>query len=172
MPKPRTRLKHQLFKSQARTAACSILANALPTQSGEAIVFRPIDALALDAFNGWGDGVHFSWEEVPLWKAREPWSFDLSIWCGSELCGLCFANPNQSRLRTKIIRLEGNPDIRHPLKNRVAAVAMLAVEHYAQKVGSRWLEIQEPAQEAMKVYQELGFKFDAFGRLVIDLKKV
>lgn len=114
MPKPRTRLKHQLFKSQARTAACSILANALPTQSGEAIVFRPIDALALDAFNGWGDGVHFSWEEVPLWKAREPWSFDLSIWCGSELCGLCFANPNQSRLRTKIIRLEGNPDIRHP----------------------------------------------------------
>lgn len=48
---------------------------------------------------------------------------------------------------------------------------MLAVEHYAQKVGSRWLEIQEPAQGAMKVYQELGFKFDAFGRLVIDLKK-
>ena len=77
-----------------------MLTNALPTQSGEAIVFRPIDGLALDAFNGWGDGAHFSWEEVPLWKAREPWSFDLSIWCGSELCGLCFANPNQSRLRS------------------------------------------------------------------------
>ena len=79
--------------------------------------------------------------------------------------------PNQSRLRTKIIRLEGKPDSRHPLKNRIAALAMFAVEQYARQVGSQWLEIQEPAPGAMKIYQELGFQFDAFGRLVIALKK-
>lgn len=167
MPKPRTRLKHQLFKSNARAAACSILANAL----AEPVAFKPIDARTLEALNDWGDESHFSWEEIPLWQAREPWSFDVSIWYGPQLCGLCFANPNQSRLRTRVVRLEGKPDSQHPLKNRIAALAMIAVEQYARAVGSQWLEIQEPAPGALKVYQELGFQFDAFGRLVIRLEK-
>lgn len=171
MPRPRNRLKHQLLKSQARAAACSILADTPKTLPGRAVQLKPIDSRALEALNGWGDGVvHFSWEEIPIWKAKEPWSFDLSIWSGSELCGLCFANPNQSRLRTKIVRLEGKPDNWHPLKNRIAAIAMIAVEQYARKVGSQWLEIQEPAQGAIKVYQELGFQFDPFGRLVVRLE--
>ena len=47
----------------------------------------------------------------------------------------------------------------------------MTVEQYARAVGSQWLEIQEPAPGALKVYQELGFQFDAFGRLVIRLEK-
>ena len=137
MPKPRIGLKHQLLKSRARASASSVLANALLIP----VAFKPIDSQALEALNDWGDDVHFSWEEVPNWKAKEPWSFDVSIWCGPQLCGLCFANPNQSRLRTRIVRLEGKPDSRHPLKNRIAALAMFAVEQYARQVGSQWLEI-------------------------------
>ena len=167
MPKPRTGLKHQLLKSRARASASSVLANALPSP----VAFKPIDSLVLEVLNDWGDEVHFLWEEVPIWKAKEPWSFDVSIWCGQQLCGLCFANPNQSRLRTRIVRLEGKPDSQHPLKNRIAALAMIAVEQYARAVGSQWLEIQEPAPGALKVYHELGFQFDAFGRLVIRLEK-
>lgn len=153
MPKPRIGLKHQLLKSRARASASSVLANALLIP----VAFKPIDSQALEALNDWGDDVHFSWEEVPNWKAKEPWSFDVSIWCGPQLCGLCFANPNQSRLRTRIVRLEGKPDSRHPLKNRIAALAMFAVEQYARQVGSQWLEIQEPAPGAMKSTRSSGF---------------
>lgn len=173
MPKHRTRLKHQLLKSQARAIAESILAGSQSSRDGKLckIRFEPIDSTALAALGNWGDNVHFSWEEIPAWKAREPWSFDLSIWFGTELCGLCFANPNQSRLRTKVVRLEGKPGSQHPLKNRIAALAMIAVEQYARLVGSQWLEIQEPAQGALPVYRELGFQFDAFGRLVVPVDK-
>ena len=171
MPKPRIRLKHQLLKSQARAIAHSILAESNVTKDGALCIvrFEPIDCEALAALVEWGDNVHFSWEKIQGWKAREPWSLDLSIWSGTELCGLCFANPNQSRLRTKIIRLEGKPDSHHPLKNRIAALTMIAVEQYARLIGSEWLEIQEPAQGALAVYRDLGFQFDAFSRLVVRL---
>ena len=46
---------------------------------------------------------------------------------------------------------------------------MIAVEQYARLIGSEWLEIQEPAQGALAVYRDLGFQFDAFGRLVVRL---
>jgi len=97
-------------------------------------------------------------------------AFDLSIWYGNELCGLCFANPNQSRLRIKIIRLEGKPGKLHPLKSRIASLTMIAVDHYARIIGSQWIEIQEPAPGAISIYRDLGFEFDSLGRLVIAVE--
>lgn len=93
--------------------------------------------------------------------------FDLAIWFDLELCGLCFANPNQSRQRLKIVRLEGSSDKCHPLKSLIASLTLAAVTHYAQIIGSKQIEIQEPMQGAIPTYQQLGFKFDIQGRLVM-----
>lgn len=129
--------------------------------------FETINADALAAYSFWGGDSFFSWDEVVRWKAKEPMSFDLSIWFGFELCGLCFANPNQSRLRVRIVRLEGKPDKNHPLKNRIATLALIAVSHYARIIGSRRIEIQEPIAGAIPLYREIGFEFDAERRLVM-----
>jgi hypothetical protein len=49
---------------------------------------------------------------------------------------------------------------------------MIVIEQYAQLIGSKVLEIQEPLKGAISHYQELGFQFDAGGRLVKTLENL
>ncbi|EJN22718.1 hypothetical protein [Pseudomonas sp. GM80] len=127
--------------------------------------FEPIDTLAVNASLRW-ETPQFCWREVMTWKAREPLSLDFSIWFEDELCGLCFANPNNSRRRIRIVRLEGRSGEAHPLKNRIGTLALIVIEQYARIIGSEVLEVQEPLVGAISHYQELGFRFDAQGCLV------
>jgi len=127
--------------------------------------FEPIDAQALSACSRWDDP-HFSWHDVVEWKAKEPMALDLSIWFEEQLCGLCFANPNKSRQRIRIVRLEGRPGKVHLLKRRIATLSILAIEHYAVILGSRFIEVQEPLTGAIPIYQQHGFYFDTERRLV------
>ncbi|WP_367374560.1 hypothetical protein [Pseudomonas lini] len=179
MPRERTHLRYQLYRSRARKLAgvhTAHLQNQLdlagPTVLDLSKVrFEAIDAQALDACEHWQDP-HFSWGEVVEWKAREPLALDIAIWFEEELCGLCFVNPNNSRRRIRIVRLEGRPKEAHPLKNRIATLAMLVIEQYAQIIGSRLLEVQEPCVGAVSIYQQLGFNFDTEGRLVKTLESL
>jgi hypothetical protein len=179
MARERTYLRYQLYRSKARKQA-GITFTALQkdlAQKGivdvdhSRVRFEAIDASALSAYEGWLDP-HFSWREVVRWKAREPLGFDLAIWFDQELCGLCFANPNQSRLRVKIVRLEGKPGSDHPLKSRVATFALTAVTHFARIIGSKQIEIQEPLSGVIPLYRQLGFEFDSEGRLVMPVDYV
>jgi len=173
MPRERTNLRYQLYRSEARKQAGITFAKLQKDLQQSGIVdldhsrvrFEAIDALALNAYEKWLDP-HFSWQEVVKWKAREPMTFDLAIWFDQELCGLCFANPDQSRLRVKIVRLEGQPGTDHPLKSRIATFALTAVTHFARIIGSEQIEIQEPLPAVVPLYRQLGFEFDAEGRLV------
>ncbi|MBV4484095.1 hypothetical protein HU727_000665 [Pseudomonas sp. SWRI153] len=173
MPRERTYLRYQLYRSEARKRTALTFAKLQNELEGRAIAgfdqsgvrFEAINASALKAYEEWPDP-HFCWEEVGRWKAKEPMSFDLAIWFDHELCGLCFANPNQSRLRVKIVRLEGKPVNDHPLKSRIATFALTAVTHFARIIGSQQIEIQEPVSGAIPLYRQLGFEFDPEGRLV------
>lgn len=173
MPRERTHLRYQLYRSRATKQATATIAR-LHHELGQAssvdldlsrVRFEAINAQALNAFELWDDP-HFSWGEVVGWKAREPLALDFAIWFDGELCGLCFANPNNSRQRIRIVRLEGSPKGVHPLKNRIAPLAILVIEQYAQIIGSRFIEVQEPLEGAISIYQQLGFYFDAENRLV------
>jgi hypothetical protein len=127
--------------------------------------FEAITVQALKVWEFWKDP-HFAWNEVIGWKASEPLALDLAIWFDEELCGLCFAIPNNSRQRIRIVRLEGRPGEDHPLKKRIAPLAILVVEQYAKIIGSRFIEVQEPLKGAISIYQQFGFYFDAERRLV------
>ena len=177
MPRERTYLRYQVYRSEARKQIGLEIVR-LQTRIGSTdaaavdlsqIRFEPIDAHALRAFELWEEP-HFFWHEVIAWKAREPQSLDIAIWFEDQLCGLCFANPNNSRRRLRIVRLEGRPGGTHPLKNRIGMLALIVIERYAQFIGCHVLEIQEPLSGAIPVYQELGFNFDNAGRLVKTLR--
>ncbi|PCM48448.1 hypothetical protein CP335_17400 [Pseudomonas fluorescens] len=171
MPRERTNLRYQLYKSQARKQAS--IAKALlqlpARQDLSKVRFEPIDAIALSAFELWENPL-FCWREVAAWKSREPLSLDIAIWFEEQLCGLCFVNPNKSRQRIRIVRLEGRPGDSHPLKNRIGTLAMMVIDEFAQIVGSKFIEVQEPMQGAIPVYTKLGFKFDLEGRLVLAVE--
>lgn len=178
MPRERTYLRYQVYRAEARKRAAVTFAKLHSELEARAIVdvdyskvrFEAIDASAMKAYEQWLDP-HFCWEEIVRWRAKEPMSFDLAIWFDRELCGLCSANPNQSRLRVKIVRLEGQPN-EHPLKSRIATFALTAVTHFARIIGSQQIEIQEPLSGAIPLYRQLGFEFDSEGRLVKRIDQV
>lgn len=173
MPRERTHLRYQLYKSRARKLATASTAELQENKerSGPTVLdlskvrFEPIDAQALSAWERWDD-FHFSWHDVVGWKAKEPLALDLSIWFDKQLCGLCFANPNKSRQRIRIVRLEGRPREAHPLKKRIATLSIMVIQHYATIIGSRFIEVQEPLKGAIPIYQQHGFYFDTERRLV------
>lgn len=173
MPRERTYLRYQLYRSRARKLAALKVAQLQhePEPAGKTTIdplrirFETIDAHAMDACERWEEP-HFLWNEVMGWKAKEPLSLDIAIWFEDELCGLCFANPNNSRQRIRIVRLEGRPREAHPLKTRIASLAVLVIEQYARIIGSRFIEVQEPLEGAISIYKCLNFDFDTEGRLV------
>lgn len=171
MPRERTYLRYQVYRSEARKRAGVATAQMRSISEADMseVRFEPIDAQALAVFQSWEDPV-FSWEDVVAWKAREPLSLDIAIWFEQELCGLCFANPNNSRRRIRIVRLEGKPGKVHPLKNRIGALALLAIDEFARIIGSHVIEVQEPMPGAIPVYRQLGFTFDVQGRLVLPVE--
>ncbi|UUT14172.1 hypothetical protein NQ186_08290 [Pseudomonas zeae] len=171
MPRERTYLRYQLYRSLARKQA-SIATALLQLPAGQdlsTVRFEPIDAEALGAFELW-ENPHFCWREIAKWKSREPLSLDIAIWFEEQLCGLCFVNPNKSRQRIRIVRLEGRSGVPHPLKKRIALLSMVAIDEFAQIIGSKCIEVQEPIPGAIPVYTKLGFKFDLEGRLVLAVE--
>jgi hypothetical protein len=47
---------------------------------------------------------------------------------------------------------------------------MLAIDEFAQIIGSRLIEVQEPMQGAIPKYRQLAFTFDLDGRLVLAVE--
>lgn len=173
MPRERTHIRYQLYRSRARKLA-GIKTVQLQHEleiTGRTkidlsrIRYEAINTHALAAWEHWEDS-YFSWDEVTEWKAREPLALDIAIWFDEQLCGLCFANPNRSRQRIRIVRLEGYPGTPHPLKKRIASLSILVIEQYARIIGSTLMEVQEPLDGAISIYKRLGFYFDADRRLV------
>lgn len=84
MPRERTYLRYQVYRSQARKQAGITFAKLHEDLQHQGIVdvdhskvrFEAIDAQALDAYEEWLDP-HFSWLDVVRWKAKEPLGFDL-----------------------------------------------------------------------------------------------
>ncbi|MQG93640.1 N-acetyltransferase [Pseudomonas sp. MN1F] len=167
-------LRYQVFRSQARTLTCECVSqNGFLREGLEAdrVRMEPITSEAIATCLGWGEEASaFPWEEVCTWKASDLRGFDLSIWYGADLCGLCYASPRKSRLRIKVILLESNPDKSHPLKGEVASLALTAIDFYARMLGCREIEIQDPVTAARALYEALGFSSTADGRLVIRVE--
>lgn len=109
------------------------------------------------------------WRSIPDWKLKDPKGFDLALWYGYELCGLCYATPRRSRLTIKIILLEGKPGAGHALKGLVAPLTLMAIDLYARLMNFREIEIQHPEPTAIRYYKVLGFRLDKAGRLVISV---
>lgn len=166
--------QHQLYRSEARKQSLVAIATdpnvlTLGLDVGQ-IRLEPITAEALDASLLWGDSATlYPWEDVAAWKDSDPRGFDLAIWFGPELCGLCYASPRQSSIRIKVILLEGKPDESHPLRGLIAAFSLVAIDKYARMIGCAKIEVQDPNPEAVQLYQKLGFAYDQDGQLVMPV---
>lgn len=166
-----TDLRNQVLKSKARELVNQTVEKSAGVRSlginGEAVKFLPIDPAALAISDGW-ERCHYPWRAVPEWKLKDPKGLDLALWHAQELCGLCYATPRRSRLRIKIILLEGQPTESHPLKGSVAPLMLMAVRVYAQSLRCKVIQIERPEPGVVNYYQALGFELDTAGCLVIS----
>ncbi|WP_282373047.1 N-acetyltransferase [Pseudomonas sp. PS02290] len=166
-----TKLRDQILKSEARQQVNNAVGNSLKLNAlgvnGGLIRFAPIDSAAIEISHGWY-GSSYPWGDVPWWKRKDARGLDLALWHADELCGLCYATPRRSRLRIKVILLEGQPNTNHPLKGLVARLMFLAVGVYARMLGCEVIQIESPEPGVVSYYQRLGFQFDADGCLVIS----
>uniref|UniRef100_UPI00287FB602 N-acetyltransferase n=1 Tax=Pseudomonas aeruginosa TaxID=287 RepID=UPI00287FB602 len=167
-------IRYQTYRSQARNQSAELI-RGQPELLREGIdpqlvQFEPITDQAIEASQSWGDGAElYRWEDVPSWKEKDRKGFDLALWYGPELCGLCYATPRKSSICIKLILLEGNPDDSHPLKGEIASLALVAIDFYARMIQCTEIEVQDPEPLVVPWYQELGFDYAEDGRLVIQV---
>ena len=168
-----TDLRNQTFRSNSRKIAYKFflkdIAPKIPDIDAAAVKFEPITPAAIKQYFLWEGPTIFPWDDVADWKSKDAKGLDLAIWYKQILCGMCYATPRASSICLKIILLEGHPDRAHPLRGRIAPIALLVADHYARALGCKEIEIQDPDTNIVFYYRKLGFEFDHTNRLVISV---
>jgi len=94
---------------------------------------------------------------IAYYKDKYDKRFDAVIWFSTTLCGLCLGKLSEKNIHIRLEVLEGSTDKAHPLKNRVAYVALTAIELFGYVAGTQEARIIAPVQGAIPVYKKLGY---------------
>src|SRR3954447_11011088 len=123
-PMPASRSSAEFRYHALRRVACQAAEGDLAV-AGLGVDLRPIDAAALDAFGTWSPRrVAWPWPEMTAdWRRGYPARFEVAVWRDGILCALALGRPSPKAAHMSLHYLEANPDPRHPLRRKVAAVA-------------------------------------------------
>lgn len=122
-----------------------------------------IDDAALRVFQTDWRGHHpsgyggFNWEQ--LWYRychHERRTFHCALWYGEVLCGMAVGTVPRTLAFLKMRYLEGRPG-GHPLRGKVAEIALLGANRYATALGVPEIRLEDPAPGLVPMYQSLGF---------------
>lgn len=101
---------------------------------------------------GWDWG---SW--VSQYRRKHHKRFEAAIWYGKQLCGLCLGKASGNNIHVRLEILEGSPSTSHPLRGRIALIALTATELYGYACGASEVRIIDPVQGAVNSYKALGY---------------
>lgn len=99
----------------------------------------------------------FPWDRIFYQVRSTPRRFDVAIWDGDILCGLCvgMASRGDSNITVKWVeRLETHPNA---LAGLVAEIALTAAEHYAKVLGKKSVRLKNPLPGTEGLYQSMRF---------------
>jgi hypothetical protein len=109
--------------------------------------------------SGWGG---WDWEPLLRHAWRHPAAFHLAIWSDKALCGLAVgrvSNRDRSgfRLAVFVDYIESAHDANHPLRGKIAVLAIGAADAYGRALGAHWLRLMEPLPSILHLYVGMGF---------------
>jgi hypothetical protein len=109
--------------------------------------------------SGWGN---WNWEALLRSAWKHPSSFHLAIWSGETLCGLAVgrvSDKDQAGVRNAVSLhfIESAHDRHHPLRGRIASLAIAAAQGYGEALQARWLRLVDPLPGLVERYARLGF---------------
>jgi len=100
----------------------------------------------------------WDWELwVGHYRRKHHKRFEAAIWFGTKLCGLCLGKASGKNVHVRLEILEGSPDLNHPLRGRIAFIALTATELYGYACGANQVRIIDPVVGAMNSYRALGY---------------
>jgi hypothetical protein len=96
---------------------------------------------------------HWNWpERLSRYESSSRW-FELAVWHGDTLCGLCVGEYPKDRSRLCLHLLEGNPADNHPLKRCVSVIVLHIAEVFCERIGAKQLWLLNPAPEAAHIFE-------------------
>jgi hypothetical protein len=158
---PASRSSAEFRYHALRRLACQA-AEADLAAAGLVVELRPIDAAALDAFKTWSRR-RAAWPRPEMtadWRRGHPARFELAVWRGGILCALALGRPSPRATHMSLHYLEGNPAPGHPLRRKVAAVVVTALNAYATALGKHELRLVDPLPALIPFYcsPDMGFE--------------
>lgn len=104
----------------------------------------------------------WDWETwVSHYRRKHHKRFEAAIWYGKQLCGLCLGKASGNNIHVRLEILEGSPSSNHPLRGRIAFIALTATELYGYACGANQVRIIDPVQGAVNSYKALGYVLKA-----------
>lgn len=129
------------------------------------VKLTPINMMALEKYKLWPNNSRtppnggWDWDSwVAHYRRKYPKRFEAAIWFGSILCGLLLGKMSAKNVHVRLEVLEGSTDNAHPLRGRVAYIALSAVEMYGYALGAKEARIIDPVDGAINSYKKLGYE--------------
>lgn len=97
------------------------------------------------------------WDAIYNQLIRTPRRFDLAIWDGDVLCGLCAGMASRGDENVTIRWIERFNTQQNHVRGLVSEVAVTAAEHYAVVLGRRRVLLRHPLPGTTSLYEALGF---------------
>lgn len=158
----------QRYARLRRLAYDSVEAIANRSRATAPVRLRDVDADALVAWYDTWRGSNplgyggWDWPGLVAPVLRRPAGFPVALWSGNCLCGLAVGRASArrrsgTRHTLSVYFLEGNPDPLHPLRGKVAPLALAAAEAYAALIGARRIRLIDPLPGVIRIYRRLGY---------------
>ena len=152
-------IRYEEFRRVAREVALHFVASMPAWHSDhekQSVRLTGIDPTCLDAWDASCGDKMFDWRENDAHYKRHTDRFEVAIWSGPMLCGLCAGLSSRGPDNVTIHFLESMRP-HNPLKGRVALLATEAADRFAKAQGKQRVKIKNPLPGAIVVYERLRF---------------
>ncbi|MDV2081238.1 hypothetical protein [Marinobacter xestospongiae] len=131
------------------------------------VKLTPINNLALAKYREWSVGTttrkppNGGWDWATwsaVYREKYPKRIEIAIWYGGTLCGLALGKMSEKNVHVRLEVLEGSTSPIHPLKGRVAYIALTAVEMFGYALGAEESRVIDPVDGAIRSYGKLGYR--------------
>lgn len=160
---PQVREKYRRLRETVHIEVASVTQEALQLPLGS-LRLTDINQEALSQQERWpipvdvGRQIGWNWRmEHSRYSQNHPDRIEVAIWHGDDLCGLMLGKVSEGKLVVKMNFIQGSTHDDHPLRGAVVAISSRCAEYYASAMGIRYVGIQDPFDELIDFYRQLGF---------------
>ena len=154
--------KYESIREYARLITLELI----PYAEKHAISLEGINHKAILKFKIWQHSpermVHWEWGiGAADYRKRYPKRFEMATWYHNTLCGLTLGRPTTGGSRMRLDFVERRPGI-NPLKGKIAAISLTAIEVYARLIDAHEVRIMNPDENLLDYYSSFGYSTKLF----------